>query len=256
MALFISSPLLKRIPNASRNNSDSVYQGLIENIGALEDEISGLLGQFQKSLDLLNYFLSATAEVIGIIEEAGGLTVRARNYLQEEKTPGQYKNEIEKFAIQYTKTLDKLDAYISEHAFEGINLLKGDTWTTIFDGKGEHRLLTPGVNLTSSALGFRAPNFSNMMAVQASRIDVMNALDMCGALRNILLADVFTLETRMDFARESLLSAAASRKTLSNAKHTDEKTSHTKIANKPLPYKLADEALDDILQNFTHENEA
>lgn len=255
MALFISSPLLKRIPENSRKNDDSMRHGLLQNIGELEFEVTGLLEKFEKSLDVLNYFLSATADVIGILEEAGGLTVRARNYLREEKTPGQYKSDIDNFANLYAKTLLKLDNYIANHNHNDVNLLNGDNWTTFFDSKNEHQLLTPGVTLTAKALGFRDPDFSNVMLVQASRIDVMNALDMCGALRNILLADIFTLETRMDFARESLISAASSRNLISVDSKNDEKSALIKIASKTLPYKLADDALDAVLQNFTNENE-
>ena len=255
MVLFISSPLLKRIPENSRENESSMRHGLLQNIGDLEHEVTGLLEKFENSLNVLNYFLSTTADVIGILEEAGGLTVRARNYLREEKTVGQYKSEINHFLDFYVKTLEKLDTYIEGHSYNGINLLNGDNWTTFFDSKGEHRLLTPGVTLTSKALGFRTPDFSTVMLVQACRIDVMNAMDMCGALRNILLADIFTLETRMDFARESLISAANSRKLMSAENISDEKAALIKIASKPLPYKLADEALDAVLQNFTNENE-
>ncbi|HNQ92894.1 MAG TPA: hypothetical protein PKI93_08205 [Alphaproteobacteria bacterium] len=168
-------------------------------------EFLQVLQGFDDNLDTLESSLSSVQEVIGILEEAGGLSVRARNFLQEDGGAKKYKDKLADLELWYNKTLEKLDAYIEKsEAGGGVNLLKGDSLTILFDPAGQSTLLTQGINLTAKGLGIRPPDFSSLHNIQNARIDITNSIDLAVTLRNIVSSDISTIKTRREFCETAL----------------------------------------------------
>lgn len=175
-------------------------------------DIQNLLDGLERSISTLQTARDVINEVVGHIEEAGGLTVRARNTLS---TPAGYegnKERLTELEERYTSVLEKIDATVATAAVKGVNLLKGDTLTTSFDQDGNSTLATQGYNLTSKGLEFRKADFSSLFKVQDSRIDVMNAIDIAVTLRHQVTSDMMLIQTRQEFSENTIetLNAGAS----------------------------------------------
>lgn len=177
-------------------------------------DLQKLLDGLEQSITTLQNSRDAINEVVALAEEAGGITVRARDTL---KTAAGYegnKDRIAELEQRYTAVLEKLDKLVASSAAKnGVNLLKGDTLVTAFDEDGKSTLETQGSDLTSKGLEFRAPDFSTAFKVQDSRIDVMNAIDIAVTLRHQVTSDMMLIQTRQDFSENTIetLNAGASK---------------------------------------------
>lgn len=202
-ALLITTPLKKFLSQSDSLNISGIdsARNLIEQTKC---EITSLLSGFSKNLEILNRSHAAVVSAISIVEEAGGLTVRARNYVTPPTDPLKFSDKIREIEDQFLAVLDKLDVHINQSNIEGVNLMKGDELITVFDLNGQNSLKTQGFPLTSDVLGFRKPNFHTVMNVQYSRIDVMNAMDLFVTLRNMIAGDIVLLKNRMAFASEAI----------------------------------------------------
>lgn len=171
--------------------------------------IEKLLGNLERNIATLQVARDAISEVIGNIEEAGGLTIRARDTL---KTPAGYegnKDRLAELEKRYAAAIEKNDVLIKSLSGTGANLLAGDTLVTNFDDLGHSRLETHGYNLTGKGLEFRKPDFSSQFTVQDSRIDVMNGIDIAVTLRHQVTSDMMLIQTRQEFSQNAMASLNA-----------------------------------------------
>ncbi len=171
--------------------------------------IEKLLGNLERNIGTLQVARDAISEVIGNIEEAGGLTIRARDTL---KTPAGFegnKDRLAELEKRYAAALEKNDALIKKISGSGANLLAGDTLVTKFDDLGHSKLETQGYNLTAKGLEFRPADFSSLFTVQDSRIDVMNGIDIAVTLRHQVTSDMMLIQTRQEFSQNAMASLNA-----------------------------------------------
>lgn len=176
-------------------------------------DLQKLLDTLDTSITTLNTARDVINDVVALTEEAGGITVRARDTL---KTAAGYegnKDRLAELETRYKAVLERIDATVEKATVKGINLLKGDTLTTNFDNKGKSALDTQGYDLTAKGLEFRDPDFSSAFKVQDSRIDVMNAIDIAVTLRHQVTSDAMLIQTRQEFSENTIetLNAGASK---------------------------------------------
>jgi hypothetical protein len=176
-------------------------------------DLHKLLDTLDRSITTLTSSRDSINEVVALIEEAGGITIRARDTL---KTAAGYegnKDRLAELENRYKTVLAKIDATVAAADIRGVNLLKGHTLTTSFgDRTGGSDLVTHGYDLTSAGLEFRTPDFSSPFKVQDSRIDVMNGIDIAVTLRHQVTSDIMLIQTRQEFSQNTIetLNAGAS----------------------------------------------
>jgi hypothetical protein len=181
-------------------------------------DLQKLLDRLESSITTITSARSKVDEVVAGIEEAGGITVRARDLLRTDAGYDGNKDRILELESRFGGVLKKIDQIVESAARGGVNLLKGDTLTTPFDMSGKSMVLTQGLNLTTQGLEFREADFTTAESVQNSRIDVMNALDIAVTLRHLLSSDLILMQTRQEFSNETVkaLSDGVAQSPLSN----------------------------------------
>ena len=168
------------------------------------NDLKTLLDGFENGIGILTASRDFVDEIIAAIEEAGGISVRARDTLKTSAGYEGNKDRIAELEDRYRKALQKIDDTVEKAKIKNINLLKGDSLFINFDIEGRSQLETRGINLTTTSLEFRTPNFTTLETVQDCRIDVMNAIDIATTLRHIITSDLFLLQGREEFSRETM----------------------------------------------------
>lgn len=181
--------------------SETDTTNIVAKINEQTQSLEALLDNIGNSLNALNKVRTAIQEISGFLEEAGGITVQARNFFTNAETD---KSKLpENLAIlenHYKLVMKHINDIVDETATGNINLLKGEVLETKLGDDDHNSITTPGLDLTTQGLGLRAPNFASLKTIQDSRIDVLNALDMTTALRNTISSDIALLQTRQDFS--------------------------------------------------------
>ncbi|PZP57129.1 MAG: hypothetical protein DI586_01510 [Micavibrio aeruginosavorus] len=167
-------------------------------------DLQKLLDTVEKSISTLATSRDQVQNAIGILEEAGGITIRARDTLKTSAGYDGNKDRLAELETRYSAALEKLDALVNNPATGGVNLLKGESLTTSFDSAGKSQFTTTGLDLSPEALEFRNPDFSSLEKVQDARIDVMNAIDIGTTLRHIISSDLMLLQTRQEFSQSTI----------------------------------------------------
>ena len=170
------------------------------------NDLKSLLDGFENGIGILNTSRTHVDDIIACIEEAGGISVRARDILKTSTGYEGNKARVDELEARYLTALGKIDAAVEKATIKGVNLLKGETLHINFDVEGRTQLETRGINLSTSALEFRKPDFTTIEKVQDCRIDVMNAIDIATTLRHIITSDLFLLQGREEFSRETMAS--------------------------------------------------
>jgi hypothetical protein len=253
MSILLTPSLKKNLDKLSPHSTgNDVVLRICDLLRHNQDECHKLTAHLQNNIKTLTLQKQRCSDIIAILEELGGLTVRARNFVTTPQDAEKYKDRTKDTENLFKSTLTKLDKTVSLSHDNGLNLCAGESLKTIFDTRDENHLLTSGISLDSTNLGIRAPNFSTMLAVQNSRIDVMNALDMAVTLRNIISSDIETLTIAHDFTLEAISNATSAEKLLGNSNTPDEAAGLRKLtAQKTLcDEPLADEKQQEILENF------
>lgn len=200
--IFLSPSLLSYISKSGGSGLSgvSVDACILEITKHSRRDLLGTLQGFDHSLDLLEKAMEATQSSIAILEEAGGLCVRARNYAQENNGETKYAEKLKELDGVYQKAIAKLNSHVKNWVSDGsANLLVGDSLSTVFDPEGHSTLITQGISLLPEDLGIRDPDFSTLHSIQNSRIDITNSIDLAVTLRNIISADISTIKTRREF---------------------------------------------------------
>lgn len=255
MSVTLTSPLKKSLEKllpsgqgASADTASNISNILGHHCQDTRTVISGL----NNSLSILEAQKALCLEAIAILEEAAGLTVRARRFMDTPQNAVKYRDQTKEFEVLFSHTLEKLDTLVKQAYTDGVNLLAGESLPTKLDINGQTTMTTQGISLTPSALDIRQPNFEGMMTLQTSRIDAMNAIDMAVTLRNIINADIETLQIRRDLAESYIALGQLAQSKLGQAENLNEvaklKELSTTTASSTDP--LAEEEQQEILLNF------
>jgi len=255
MSNVLTSPLQKSIPALTPSLSTEKWEETVSAfIGQKEMETFNLISRLDSNITILEDQKDKATQLISILEEAGGLTVRARNLMATPEDIIKYDTKIKEFAEWFHLAREKFDTASAESAFQGINLMNGDHLETVFDAKGQNKLVTEGIKLTCAELGIRDPNFETLFSVQNARIDVMNAIDIVMTVRNTISAHIATLVISRDFAYQSIELAKSVYPHLANSNLMSETAALKKLSDlgdKILgDEQMADTAQQEILKSF------
>jgi flagellin len=168
------------------------------------DDLKTLLNGFETAISILTSSRDTIDEVIACIEEAGGISVRARDTLKTSAGYEGNKSRLEELEIRYKGALSKIDGIVDKASIKGVNLLKGESLYIQFETTGKNPYEIRGISLTTKALEFRPPIFTTIELVQNNRIDVMNAVDIATTLRHLICSDLFLLQGREEFSKETM----------------------------------------------------
>ena len=255
MTLILTAPLQKYLPALSSSSSPKDWCHLIsESIRQNEEDMTDLVKRIDDHLVILEHQKNRTFDIIAILEEAGGLSIRARNLMATPADTEKYQKNIKEFEDWFRIAMAKLDKAVAESTFQGINLMNGESLITNYDSKGQNKLVTAGIKLTCAELGIREPNFKTLFEVQNSRIDAMNAIDIVVTVRNIIASHMTSLNINRDFAVGSIELSHAAHPLLALSQLTTETTALKKlndIGDKILgDAPLADPPQQEILDSF------
>lgn len=214
--LKMSPALEKALYARKEERKSSPEDAVAELLKATRREFIGILSGVEASLDLLEGAGDRISGLIGLFEEAGGQTVRARNYLQEKEGGVLYRDKVDAARDAYIHILERIGNLITENGSGGEgNLLMGGNVVTPFDREGQVVLVTQGIALSPADLGFRPADFSDLFHVQNARVDIANALDLAMTLRNMIAGDIVTLKTRREFCETALSCLSSAEEKLS-----------------------------------------
>lgn len=226
-AVSVSSATGGDKPSATSQNGPAVLSAdqttlFVTSLNKTSQNLQTVFDALGRSLTTLQGARDAANNVIGILEEAGGITVRARDTLRTSAGYEGNKDRLAELEDRYSAVLKKLDSAVDKASAQGVNLLKADTLTTVFDTEGKSTLVTQGFDVTAKGLEMRAPKFSSLESVQDSRIDVMNAIDIATTLRNQISSDVMLLQTRQEFSENAIAAMASGSEHIQQNNLTDE----------------------------------
>jgi len=255
MSNIVTIPLQKSLPSLKQSSSPPewgkiMFDFLIDS----QSEISKLIHLFEKNIDILEHQKNQTSVLIAILEECGGLTVRARNKMTTPADKEKFQKEISEFEAWFKIAMGKLDKAVKDSSYQNINLMNGGTLITPLDSKGQKKLITDGLVLTSASLGIRNPDFSNTFSVQNSRIDIMNAIDMVVTIRNTISSHISSLKVGTTIALNSIELAKTAQSHISETNLLAESKSLLQLAKDSLNIleseSLAEPSQQETLKNF------
>lgn len=203
--------------SATVQNSNATSEPVTIVVTSLNEKVQDLqklLDKVEKSIATLTASRDLVQEAVGILEEAGGITVRARDTLKTAAGFEGNKDRLAELETRFTGALEKLAQIVDKASINGVNLLKGETLETSFDEFGKNQFITSGLNLSPEALEFRNPDFSSLEKIQDARIDVMNAMDIGTTLRHILSSDLILMQTRQEFSEATISTLTAGAETI------------------------------------------
>ena len=226
----VSSPVGGDKSSTTSQNAPAVLSAdqttlFVTSLNRTSQNLQTVFDSLGRSLTTLQGARDATNDAIAVLEEAGGITVRARDTLRTSAGYEGNKDRLAELEGRYSAVLKKLDGLVDKASVQGVNLLKADTLTTIFDTEGKSMLVTQGFDVTAKGLEMREPKFSSLESVQDSRIDVMNAIDIATTLRNQISSDVMLLQTRQEFSENAIAAMASGSEHIQQNNLTDEAAS-------------------------------
>ncbi len=211
MSLIFTVSLQKSLPSLTSDTTPQNWEKMIADfISQKQDETSKLIDRLDQSIQILEHQKMRSMDLIAFLEEAGGLTVRARNLMTTPEDQSKYAPQIKEFENSFKVACHNFDKAALESGMNGINLMNGDHLETVYDTKGQNKLITEGMVLSSETLGVRQPDFTSTYTLQNSRIDVMNAIDIVVTIKNTISAHISDLSTYHEFALHAVDFAQAS----------------------------------------------
>lgn len=255
MSNIITVPLQKSIPSLRSSSSQSEWGKILcDYLVEGQNDISGLIASFNRNLEILEHQKNQASLLVSILEECGGLTIRARNMLSTQADKEKYQKNISELEEWFKSTVIKYNNTIATSEYQGINLMNGGLLVTPLDKKGLTKMVTEGIDLTSSALGIRAPDFTNTFSAQNSRIDVMNAIDMVVTIHSIISSHISSLQIGLDIAGNSTKLSQWAQPALSKTDLTSETNAllHLTALGKDIlgDEPMAEPSQRDVLNNF------
>lgn len=202
MTLLATSPLRKHLKLSDESDSSIIVPLIGSLLQSTSEAHHSLIAILDSRIATLEKQKLRCNGVIAILEEAGGIAVRVRNFVMTPDDCTKHHDKIQEQEKVFITTVQKLDKTVASAEDDGINLLAGQSLTTDFGGG--QALITQGIPLDSQSLGIRPPDFSSFINVQNARIDVMNAMDMVVTLRNSIAIDAVNLSIGRDVARQSI----------------------------------------------------
>ncbi|HAJ89526.1 MAG TPA: hypothetical protein DCM27_00705 [Rhodospirillaceae bacterium] len=255
MSFVFTSSLQKCLPTLSSPDSSQNWEKIVADfITQSQNETVTLISRFDRNIEILEHQKNQALLLVSILEEAGGLTVRARNLMSTPEDIQKYAEKIKEFENWFDLTRSKFDKASADSAIDGINLMDGGRLETVLDAGGKNKLVTEGIALTCAALGIRPPDFSTLYSLQNARIDVMNALDIVITVKNTIAAHIINLTINRDFALQAIELVKISYAKLGTTNAENEMSALLKLGDMGESMfggeKMAETAQQDLLNSF------
>ncbi len=164
-----------------------------QNLSNRASELTQLLEHISHSIKTLEKASSGIAEITGIIREAEALALDAQ---KAGNTAGHEQN--------LSAIIDRINSVVNGAELAGANLLAGDELKTAFGNIERNAIITEGIDLTSEAFGFDTLSFATPAAITESIEIIRGALDDTQSLRLTVTGDLKDIQTRQDFAQETI----------------------------------------------------
>ena len=103
---------------------------------------------------------------------------------------------------EYDALLEQLDLLTNDAQYRGINLLKDEDLTTIFNPERTSTLVTEGQDFRKDALGLMDTGFDDLGTVQLILESIREARDEVRRFGSTLTTNLSIIQNRADFTRE------------------------------------------------------
>ncbi len=104
----------------------------------------------------------------------------------------------------YETILNQLDDLVADADYRGINILRNEDLTTLFNEDGSSNLVTEAIDATSRGLGLQREDFNSLEAVQTKLSQVREAQLTLRRYAATVATDLNVLQTRQDFTRQTI----------------------------------------------------
>ncbi|MBI1327370.1 MAG: hypothetical protein GC136_06965 [Alphaproteobacteria bacterium] len=197
---------------------------LTQSLNEKANNIQKILDGIEASIKAIQTARAGVDQITGIVEEAGGVAVRARNAFSTESDKNKIVAHMEELLERFGKALEKIDAVVDRNPAVGpdkANLLKGDVIATDFTDDDTGRVLTQGDDVTARALGLEA-NFSSLEGTVATYKGVLDAIEKLQQFGNDLNNSLSVIQTRQEFSQYALESLTGGAEKLTLADYSEE----------------------------------
>lgn len=129
-------------------------------------------------------------------------------------------NERAKYATQFNAVLDQIDQLVQDTSYKGINLLKGDDLTVVFNESRTSTLELKGVTFDATGLGFTAAlnEWINNDSIDTALNQITKATSLLRAQASEFGQNLSTVQIREDFTENMIndLTSGADKLTLAD----------------------------------------
>ena len=170
----------------SRLNINDEY-GLVSTISTG----TTILGNTTSAIDITSKNLTATS---GLVKTSN--TTDWNNFPPVNKRTA---NNTDKAAKGYKKLINQYDELMNDASYKGINLLKGNDLSVIFNEDRSSSLVVNGANMTSSSLGLTTFEWQTQGDIAQSLSEIADALSSIRSFTTELGNNYSILTTRQNF---------------------------------------------------------
>lgn len=130
--------------------------------------------------------------------------------------------DTQKFEEEYYKIVSQLDMIAKDANYRGINLLKGEDMTTVFNETGTSTLKTEGIDATYQGLGLDVYGFETIEDVRLKLSQVRRAREELRTYSSSIATDLNVIQIRDEFTRGTMNTHNAGADDLTNADLNEE----------------------------------
>ncbi len=113
-------------------------------------------------------------------------------------------NDTAAFDAGYAQIIDQLDQIARDAHYRGVNLLKGDDMTTVFNEDRSSTLVSKGIMATVAGLGLEKSKLDSLESVQAKLSQIRAARAVLRAYGSTLTTNMNVIQIRHDFVKDQI----------------------------------------------------
>ena len=163
--------------NSAIDNASAYYQARsLTNRAADLDSLLDSMGQGIQTIQAANEGIEAITTYVEQLKSV------ATSAFALDSTSSTYKTELKDYQDQYNAILKEIGTLAKDSSYQGVNLLKGNDLTVMFNESRTHKLVVEGQNVTeemqnAGAAAFQWANASSPSDAGNGTIDWMSKLD-------------------------------------------------------------------------------
>ena len=195
----LSLPTQPQSPTPTVDNVDvNFLDNKTNTIARILENIGGSVSTLRDAQGRIN-------QIVGLLEQAGGIAVRARDTLKASDDRNAIRPKLAELSTRYADVLAKIDA-VAAQVSNPPNLLRGEDLETVFDAGARANTITQSIFISSGGLGLYPIDYAEAEAqiADTARATVTNALDEIRLFAQQLNGDMNMLLTRQDFSLNAM----------------------------------------------------